>query len=104
VGVFAFFLVFGSMVMEPEVQQSWIGDVTVQNVPWLPSVSVQLVKVSVFLAGFSGLYLTVSTVTDETYREQFFSGVTHQLERAVGTRAVYLALRDRDRDEAAPAE
>ena len=33
-------------------------------------------------------------VTDETYREQFFSGVMRELERAVGVRAVYLALRD----------
>jgi hypothetical protein len=36
----------------------------------------------------------VSTVTDETYREQFFSSVERQLERAVGVRAVYLAARD----------
>jgi hypothetical protein len=95
VTVFVFFLVFGSLVMEPQVQESWTGT-ALQNVSWLPSVSIQLVKVSIFLAGFSGLYLTVSTVTDETYREQFFSGVTHELERAVGTRAVYLALRDRE--------
>jgi hypothetical protein len=98
VTVFAFFVVFGSLVMEPQVQESWTGT-DLQNVPWLPSVSIQLVKVSIFLAGFSGLYLTVSTVTDETYRAQFFSGVTHELERAVGTRAVYLALRARDSAE-----
>ncbi len=51
---------------------------------------------SIFLAAFSGLYLTVSTVTDEAYRAQFFSRVQHQLERAVGVRAVYLALRERE--------
>jgi hypothetical protein len=104
VTVFAFFVLFGSLVMEPQVQTSWTGK-ELTNVPGLPSISVQLVKVSVFLASFSGLYLTVSTVTDETYREQFFSGVTHELERAVGTRAVYLALRDRevtDGDGSAP--
>lgn len=95
VTVFAFFVLFGSLVMEPQVQTSWTGK-ELTNVPGVPSVSVQLVKVSVFLASFSGLYLTVSTVTDETYREQFFSGVTHELERAVGTRAVYLTLRDRE--------
>lgn len=101
--VFVFFLVFGSLVMEESVQQAWIGDVGLQNAPVLSSVSVQLVKVSVFLAGFSGLYLTVSTLTDDTYREQFFSSVTRELERAVGTRAVYLALHDRSREgEGAP--
>lgn len=95
VTVFFFFLVFGSLVMEEEVQQAWIDNVTLQSASWLPSVSVQLVKVSIFLAGFSGLYLTVSTVTDETYRAQFFSSVTRQLERAIGTRTVYLAMRAR---------
>ena len=53
--------------------------------------TLELFQVSVFLAAFSGLYLTVSTVTDETYREQFFAQVERQLERAVGVRAVYLA-------------
>jgi hypothetical protein len=47
----------------------------------------------VFLAAFSNLYLTVSTMTDETYRERFFGSVLSELERAVGVRAVYLALR-----------
>ena len=91
--VFLFFLVFGALVMEPAVQQAWVDNKTVQNLPWLPSVSVQLVKVSIFLAGFSGLYLTVSTLTDETYRAQFFGSVLRELERAVGFRAVYLAVR-----------
>ena len=52
-------------------------------------------KVSLFLASFSGFYFTVSAVTDETYRRQFFSVVESQLERAVGMRAVYLAMRER---------
>lgn len=95
VSVFAFFLVFGSLVMEPSVQEAWTGQQSLRSVPWLESVSLELVQVSIFLAGFSGLYLTVSTVTDETYREQFFSSVTRELDRAIGTRTVYLALRDR---------
>jgi hypothetical protein len=51
------------------------------------------VQVSVFLASFSGLYLMVSTVTDEAYRAQFFGSVMREMERAVGVRAVYLTLR-----------
>lgn len=93
--VFLFFLVFGALVMEPAVQAAWVDNKPIQNLPWLPSISVQLVKVSIFLAGFSGLYLTVSTLTDETYREQFFGSVMRELERAVGTRAVYLATSER---------
>ncbi len=97
VSVFLFLLVFGSLVMTTPVMDAWLGDGVVQGVPGMQSVSVQLLQVSVFLAAFSGLYLTVSTVTEETYRAQFFSGVTRELHRAVGLRAVYLALRERDR-------
>ncbi len=88
VAVFAFLMLFGTLIMTDPVVDTWAaGDGF--------SESRALVQVSVFLAAFSGLYLTVSTVTDETYRVQFFSGVTRELERAVGMRAVYLTLRDR---------
>jgi hypothetical protein len=103
VGVFLFFLVFGALVMDPGVVISWIGEERVHAVPHLPHLTAELVQVSVFLAAFSGLYLTVSTVTDETYREHFFAAVLNQLERAVGVRAVYLALRDRDAPAAGPS-
>ena len=95
VSVFVFFLLFGALVMTNTVTQAWIGAESVHAIPWLPNVTLELFQVSVFLAAFSGLYLTVSTVTDETYREQFFSQVQRQLQRAVGVRAVYLAVRDR---------
>lgn len=95
VTVFAFFMLFGAMVMEPDIVEGWTGgDPT--HVPGLSNVSIELFQVSVFLAAFSNLYLTVSTMTDETYRERFFGSVLSELERAVGVRAVYLALRARD--------
>jgi hypothetical protein len=81
VAVFAFLMLFGTLIMTDPVVSAWQADgdhpVDVERA---------LVQVSVFLSAFSGLYLTVSTVTDETYREQFFSGVTRELERAVGKR------------------
>ncbi|MEQ6901103.1 hypothetical protein [Nocardioides sp. YIM 152588] len=86
--VFAFLMVFGTIIMTGPVLDAWQTDP-----PFNPGRG--LVQVSVFLAAFSGLYLTVSTVTDEAYRTQFFGGVTRELERAVGVRAVYLALRAR---------
>ena len=86
VAVLVFFLVFGSVVMQPEVVGSWLGRDVLNVTP-------PLVKVSVFLAGFSGLYFTVYAVTDETYRQQFFTSVTRELERAVAVRAVYRTLR-----------
>jgi hypothetical protein len=95
VTVFVFFLLFGALIMTNDVVVAWIGEDRVHAMPYLPNLTAELFQVSVFLAAFSGLYLTVSTVTDETYREQFFSSVQRQLERAVGVRAVYLAARAR---------
>jgi hypothetical protein len=96
-GVFLFFMVFGAVVMEPAIVGGWTGrgEGGVQSLYGFPTLSWQLVQVSIFLAAFSSLYLTVSTVTDETYRQQFFGSVLHEMERAVGVRAVYLAVRDR---------
>lgn len=93
VAVFVFLLVFGSIIMQQDTQLAWTGLERTHHVPYLGSVSAELVKVSLFLASFSGLYFIVSAVTDDTYRHQFFSVVTQELERAVGVRAVYRALR-----------
>lgn len=86
--VFAFLMLFGSLIMTTPVMDAWQTDPEFNT-------SRALVQVSTFLAAFSGLYLTVSTVTDDGYRKQFFGSVTRELERAVGVRAVYLALRNR---------
>ena len=89
--VLLFFVVFGSVVMQQHVVEDWLGH-KVSGAPGLPGLTVPLVKVSVFLAGFSGLYFTVYAVTDESYRQQFFTAVTRELERAVAVRAVYRTL------------
>lgn len=94
--VFGFLLVFGSLIVNEGVQESWTGQEFTTHVSFLPNVSAELVKVSLFLASFSGLYFTVSAITDETYRGQFFAAVMVHLEKAVGVRAVYLALRERE--------
>ena len=88
VTVFAFLMVFGGLIMTDPVLDAWQTDAGFAR-------ATGLFQVSVFLAAFSGLYLTVSTVTDETYRAQFFGSVIRELERAVGMRAVYRALRAR---------
>jgi len=86
VAVLVFFMLFGSVVMQQDVVNSWLGT---KGTPVIEP----LVKVSIFLAGFSGLYFTVYAVTDDTYRQQFFTSVTRELERAVAVRAVYRSLR-----------
>ena len=91
--VFGFFLLFGAVAIRPEIVESWLG-AGPTGIGWSSSpVSVELLQVSIFLAAFSGLYFSVSAVTDPTYRDQFFTQITNELTRAVGVRAVYAALR-----------
>ena len=53
----------------------------------------ELLKVSVFLAAFSGLYFTVVLVTDATYREEFFDEILAELRQSFAVRSVYLRAR-----------
>lgn len=94
VAVFVFFLGFGALVIEPEVITAWVGD---GHPDWLPGphvVSVELLHVSLFLAGFSGLYFTVVAITDEVYRREFFTTIMDELARAVSMRVIYRLLDD----------
>jgi hypothetical protein len=97
--VWVFFLAFGRVAISDSVIGQWVGGTAPTNPPLLGHLgfSNELLQVSIFLAAFSGLYFTVYAVTDATYREQFFTGITSELETAVGVRAAYLALcRERD--------
>ncbi len=101
--VFAFFIVFGVVAMEPSVVSTWTGGTLHPIDGPLGEVagerlSLELLRVSVFLAAFSGLYFTVYAVTDELYRRQFFSVVIHELERAVSARVAYRWLRHGGQD------
>jgi len=94
--VFGFFVVFGLLVMEPEVIKNWTGEESLRSVPFFERANMELLQVSVFLAAFSGLYFTVYAVTDEVYRRQFFTSIVRELERAVSVRVAYRALRAGD--------
>ena len=93
VSVFAFFLVFGSLVMDPGVIDAWLGHPPTPAFGRGARLSQELVQVSVFLAAFSGLYFTVYAVTDELYRKQFFTTIVRELERAVSARAAYRMMK-----------
>lgn len=103
--VFGFFVVFGLVAIQPDVVEAWIGHPPTDRHWSLGSLDVtlpvsnELFQVSVFLAAFSGLYFTVYAVSDHNYREQFFTRVSGQLERAVEVHARYVAARgDGDAD------
>ena len=86
--VFVFFLVFGVVAMDDEVLATWIE--TDLTYAWNIPVSRELLQVSTFLAGFSGLYFAVYAVTDDNYRRQFFTEVLGELEQALRVRVRYL--------------
>ena len=88
-----FFLLLGGLAMSNEVIETWIGEPTL-HLRGLENLSVELLQVSIFLAAFSALYISVTAVTDDTYRGQFFTGVLRQMEKAVAVRAGYNALRE----------
>ncbi|MFS3128054.1 hypothetical protein ACLM5J_06580 [Nocardioides sp. Bht2] len=91
--MFAFFIAFGLVAMDDTVVEGWLGH-EVEPVTWL--VHRELIQVATFLAAFSGLYFAVYAVTDETYRRQFFTSITDELQRAVSVRVAYRWLADRD--------
>jgi hypothetical protein len=106
VTVFVFFMLFGMITMKQEMADVWIDEAgPVRNLDALPNLSVELLQVSTFLAAFSGLYFIVYALTDEVYRQQFFSKVQRDLERAIAVRGAYVAWhrvngREGDLDEA----
>ncbi len=93
-----FFVVFGMLTVTPEVLASWIerpGD-EVFALGFADReliLTAELLKVSAFLASFSGLYFTVVLVTDATYREEFFDEILAELRQTFAVRAVYLCAR-----------
>lgn len=83
-----FFLLFGAIAMDGDVVSVWIDEDKE-----LSNLSFELLQVSIFLAAFSALYVSVTSTTDEAYREQFFAGVMREMERAIAVRAAYNAVR-----------
>jgi hypothetical protein len=92
-----FFVVFGLLAITPDIIGSWteapIGEGLATFDLWGREVVLtgELLRVSGFLAAFSGLYFTVYAVTDATYREEFFDEVVSDLREAFAVRTVYLA-------------
>ncbi|MEV6913046.1 hypothetical protein [Amycolatopsis sp. NPDC051071] len=91
--VFVFFIVFGVLILRPEVVTVFAGREsapgTLLGVP-LP-VSSALVNVSLFLAVFSGLYFAASTATDARYRRSFFEPLLEDVKISLAARDIYLA-------------
>ncbi|MCU0267696.1 MAG: hypothetical protein MUF83_03505 [Acidimicrobiales bacterium] len=104
----AFFVVLGLLTITPEIVQTWLGhpgDVLVSATMLGRQVELtaELVKLATFLAAFSGLYFSVVTVTDATYREEFLDEILAELRQTFAVRSAYLvALRGADEERHPP--
>lgn len=90
-----FFVFFGFMAITPATITNWTGlsDFATLAEADLDGrvlvLSEPLLRVSVFLGTFSGMYFTVVLTTDETYRSEFAGDVGPEIRRILAVRAAY---------------
>lgn len=91
--MFVFFVVFGLLVVLPDVLKAWIAHDSSAGTLFgiqLP-VPNELLQVSMFLAAFSALYFVASTATDARYRESFLDPLADHMAVSLSARHVYLS-------------
>jgi hypothetical protein len=90
-----FFVFFGFMAITADTITNWMG---LDSVRVLAEAKVgdrtlvltePLIRVSVFLGAFSGMYFTVVLTTDETYRNEFASEVGPEIRQILAVRLAY---------------
>ncbi len=91
-----FLLVFGVCAVPVATVQTWtgappqvVGQIALGSAVF--PLTEPMVRVVGFLTAFTSLYFSVASLTDATYRRQFFEDTASQLRRAFAVRAVYLA-------------
>lgn len=91
-----FYLVFGLFAVREPTMLQWMSDQDL-SVIWEGTLfgepivfTWELVRVSIFVAAFSGLQFTVSVLTDETYRTEFFEAAVGEVRQSLAVRALYL--------------
>ena len=94
--VFIFLLVFGVLVVTEPVARGFVDaqpNVLASFELWGRDLVVteELLRVTGFLTVFSGLYFSVTAVTDESYRREFSGEILEEMRRSLAVRAVYLA-------------
>lgn len=94
-----FFVFFGFMAITPTTISSWTG---LDELRVLAEASFggrdlvlseSLVRVSVFLGAFSGMYFTVVLTTDDTYRAEFAGDVGPEIHQVLAVRSAYRIAR-----------
>lgn len=98
--VAVFFVVFGLLTIDATLVSVWI------KAPVEPlfgfrlggreaELTVEVLKVAVAIASFTGLYFTISMLTDDLYRREFLTRITNEMKRTFTRRTAYLELLDR---------
>jgi hypothetical protein len=90
--LFAFFIVLGLLVVEPETAEQSIGGPPVYSV-LVPAMPVAMLRNATLFAAFGSMYFAVTSMSDADHREQFFAPIIDEIERTLAVRAVYLAAR-----------
>jgi hypothetical protein len=102
-GMGVFFMALGTLTVTPDVMSLWAVDggtwertVTLAGGPGVEGaqlvVTQTLLRVSVAIATFTGLYYAISVQVDAVYREEFVDGIGAQLRDVLRARARYLDL------------
>lgn len=102
-------VLFGLLLVPASIQAEWIGrpvtpllvtDVGTETIAF----TAELLVVSLILGAFSGLYFTVSALSDAAYRAEFFSDADRELSEILAARAVYHAARSATAADPAAAD
>lgn len=95
-GVGGFFVLLGLLTIDDDILHSWLGHggeiiASFRLGDGRAIISVELIRVAGALASFTGLYFTISMLTDTLYREEFMSQITAEMESVFRLRRDYLA-------------
>jgi hypothetical protein len=99
VALTGFFVFFGFMAITADTITNWTGLESVHIIAETGFgdrtlvLTEPLIRVSVFLGAFSGMYFTVVLTTDETYRSEFASDVGPEIRQILAVRTAYHVVR-----------
>jgi hypothetical protein len=91
-------VVFGLLLVPVSVQADWVGRpitplLTIDLGQQSLAITGEMLVVGLFLGAFSGLYFTVSALSDSAYRAEFFSAADREMRQLFAVRSVYHAAR-----------
>lgn len=98
-GIGIFFVALGLLMVDAQILHSWIGsggDVLLRlKIGGREAIlTTELLRVAGAIAAFTGLYFTISMLTDDVYRREFLDELTSEMRHTFEERVEYLRIRD----------